>query len=117
MGPCAPAGRAGTAISDALEIVDALLRPVGKGFGAWNLLWKLRLGWRQAVKDPVDPRADRRVRIVTDKGQAFGAGGNVAPFQWRGKIPPTAGVFCRNEIAFWQKGTGQWDRHSGFVLS
>ena len=48
-------GRTGTAIADALEIVDALLRPVGKGFGAWNLLWKLRLGWRQAVKDPVDP--------------------------------------------------------------
>src|SRR5207302_9909594 len=113
----AAGGRTGTAIADALEIVDALLRPGGEDFGGWNLFWKLCLGWRESVEDPVDPRADRRVRVVTDKYQAFGACGNVAPFQWRGNVLAIAGVFRRNEFAFGKGGTGQLDRHSGFVLS
>lgn len=113
----ATGGRTGTAIADALEIIDALLRPGGERFGGWNLLWKLRLGWREPVEDPVDPRADRRVRVVTNKRQAFDACGKVAPFQWRGNVLAIAAVFRRNEFAFGKGGTGQLDRHSGFVRS
>src|SRR5947208_12071415 len=45
-------GRTRTAVSNALEVVDALSGPVGQGLGVGNLLGEFRRGRGKSVKHP-----------------------------------------------------------------
>ena len=108
--------RARSAITRALEIVDALPGAVGEGFSRGNLLGKFRHRRRESVKDPMDPRAHRRVRVVANQREALGVCRNIGPLQRRRNVFVIAGVFRRNKFAFDEGGTGQLYRHGSVLL-
>src|SRR5262249_61293584 len=84
----------GAAVTDALEVIDALFGPVGNDFGCRDSLRQLCDRRRQFVENPMNPRAGGSVRVVTDEREALCALRNVGPLErWRDVCAVAGGIF------------------------
>ena len=74
-------GRTRPAVAEASEIVEALFRARRHVLALGHVLGQFGYGRRQIKKHPVDPRAGRRVGVVHDQHEGFGARRGAAPLQ------------------------------------
>src|ERR1035441_130783 len=99
--------RTGTAIAKLLEVIEALFGAARNVLAFGNILGQLAHTRRQVVKNPMDPRSRRRVRVVHDQGEALGPCRDPAPLQgWRDVLGIT-GVLDGDRRAFGKSSAGQ----------
>src|SRR5262249_18655645 len=107
---------AGAAVTDALEVIDALFGPVGNDFGCRDSLRQLCDRRRQFVENPMNPRAGGSGRVVTDEREALWALRDVGPLERGGDVFAVAGGIFGNGPAFGEGWAGEVNGHSNLLL-
>src|ERR1039458_9191245 len=99
--------RTGTAIAKMLEVIETLFGAARNILALGNILGQLAYTRGHIIKDPMDPRSGRRVRVVHNHGKALGPCRNPAPLQWRRDVLGITGVFGGDRRAFGKSSAGQ----------
>lgn len=99
--------RTGTSVPDPPKIRCPLLRPVRERCGLWQIfLEPARARW-DIPQDPVDPCADRGIRIIRDERKTPGIRRDLRPRKRRGDIRSVTGVLGGDHPPWFESCTRQ----------